>query len=770
MSFGSWTRWLERRSIRWKLIGTFGPLIAAVVLFQTLYFPARQAARSSQALAVKGRALSQLVAHDIGAAFEFGDLHGVQEVFRGAQSDPDLRFVLLFKADGSRYAALHPEKAPGNLGTTKVSDLREEYHEGLLVVSVPIGTAGGTSGILVTGFDTIRIAQTRREDQRTAVIIGILILGIGLWLTFVMSQYVGRTLSRFGELTSKVAEGDLTLTDGITVESSDELGLLSRNLNQMVLNLRAIVDNIHDASVEVASSAGGISANARLIMQGAQRQVQAAEDTSVSIDKMARAFEGVAQNAESLAVEVDRTSRSITEMGASIEEVAASSATLAGSVADASTTIEQMTVSTDQTARSLEKLAHTVSDTSATTEEMASSIEAVARNAEALGTASARAADTVAELATAIKEVAKIAGEADRISRQASEDARTGDEAVASTVHGMKTISDTMENTARVITSLGRRSHEIGKILEVIEEIADQTNLLALNAAIEAARAGEAGRGFAVVADEVRKLAERSVQATKEIGGLIQQVQQETIDAVAASRTGAAETTEGIQLAAKAGVALRRILESVSRSSQLMAEIASSTARQSTASADVLLTMSGMNAATEQVTTAVREQATGARQIREAMENINRITTQVAQATKEQTSGSQQVRLSVENMNAIATRVDGAMREQAQGSQQIIRAIESMNRMTRQVSQATANQQLGGRVVLTAMANISDIATVNLKTVEDLSRAAGHLAHQADGLAKLIAAFRVRRDGPERPPRRPVDVRADPLASTLSRV
>src|SRR4029077_5644320 len=125
---------------------------------------------------------------------------------------------------------------------------------------------------------------------------------------------------------------------------------------------------------------------------------------------------------------------------------------------------------------------------------------------------------------------------ADRISKRASDDARTGDEAVGRTISGMRTISETMENTTRVITSLGKRSQEIGKILEVIEEIADQTNLLALNAAIEAARAGDAGRGFAVVADEVRKLAERSVEAAKEIGEVVRQVQNDTGDAVDAAK------------------------------------------------------------------------------------------------------------------------------------------------------------------------------------------------------------------------------------------
>jgi methyl-accepting chemotaxis protein len=338
--------------------------------------------------------------------------------------------------------------------------------------------------------------------------------------------------------------------------------------------------------------------------------------------------------------------------------------------------------------------------------------------------------------------VARIAAEADRISQEASDDARTGEVSVTTTIQGMKTLSETMENTARAILSLAKRSQEIGKILEVIEAIADQTNLLALNAAIEAARAGEAGRGFAVVADEVRKLAERSVEATKEIGEVILQVQRETTDAVETAKVGASQTKEGIQLADQAGPALRRIIDSVTRSSQLMAEIASSTGRQSKSSGDVLKTVSEMNTATEQVTTAVKEQAAGSKQIRQAMEHINKIMEQVAYSTKKQASGGRQVGTAVENINRIASQVGIATKEQAEGSQQIIRAVENMNQMTQQVSQATAEQKLGGELVVQAMDNISEIARHNLSTVEEMSKATSNLAEQAANLAKLIAAFR----------------------------
>ncbi len=142
------------------------------------------------------------------------------------------------------------------------------------------------------------------------------------------------------------------------------------------------------------------------------------------------------------------------------------------------------------------------------------------------------------EMAATVAEVSENSNKAAAASQQAAEMAREGGKVVEETLSRMRTISASVSDTARKVQELGKRSDEIGRISGVIDDIADQTNLLALNAAIEAARAGEQGRGFAVVADEVRKLAERTGNATKEIAGMIRNIQAETKTAVAAMRAG----------------------------------------------------------------------------------------------------------------------------------------------------------------------------------------------------------------------------------------
>jgi methyl-accepting chemotaxis protein len=670
----------------------------------------------------------------------------------GAKGGSDVAGAVIRDAKGAVLAQTGKKlrELPGTL-PAEVEEREATTVEGEPVVlfRAPVTGAGEQTAAgaeTVKGAVEVAISQSAlgallRRRVVEAVLLGLALVALGSAAGWLLAGRWLQPLQSMAAASESVAKGDLTVN--IEAAGGDEIGTLGRSLNEMVANLRRVADNIQEASVQVASSAGQISANARLINQGASGQAQAAEETSTSMEEMAASIQTVAASAQGLASYVEETSSSITEMGASIEEVARSGGTLAQTVTEASATIEQMTVSIDQMARDLESLAGTVNETTATVEEMASFIASVAENAESLGDAAGRASATVSGMAGAVSDVAKIASEADRIAARASEDARTGGEAVARTVDGMKAISENMENTARVINGLGKRSQEIGRILEVIEEIADQTNLLALNAAIEAARAGEAGRGFAVVADEVRKLAERSVEAAKEIGEVVRQVQQETTDAVDVARAGAGEAKQGIALADKAGAALRNIIDSVSRSSELMGQIAEATGKQSQASTEVLDTVSRMNAATSQVTQAVREQAEGSKQIRAAMENIKKVMAQAAYSTREQAAGGRQVRLAVENINKIASQVGLATREQAEGSRQIINAVERMNDMTQQVSHATAEQKKGGELVVKAMENISEIARDNLATVQEMSKATANLAQQAENLARLVSVFKV---------------------------
>jgi methyl-accepting chemotaxis protein len=771
---------LRIRSIQTKLLLMMGG-VALLVGAGTTWYAARSGSQLLRAQVLRrGRYIVSNLAYNSGYGVLTEDKAYLGQLLDGAQSaGADRLEVGTIVSDVIRVAI---RDAKGNVLSQKGPALRDvatalphgveesdsltETGEAVILFRAPVTTAsssGGGGGMAaelglaapapqsqardeVRGSAEVAISKARLQaDQRgqlwRAALLALVLLAIGSAVGLVLTGKLIRPVHEIADVASAVAQGDLTRT--VDMASHDELGTLARGLSEMVLSLRKMVDNIQEASVQVASAAGQISANAKVVIQGAQGQAQAAEETSTSMEEMAASIQTVAGNAQSLASYVEETSSSITEMGASIEQVARSSGSLANTVAEASATVEEMTTSIDQMARSLDSLAATVTQTSATVEEMTAFIASVATNAESLSDAARRTSHTVSEMASGINQVAKIAQEADRISKKAFEDARSGDEAVGRTTQGIKTISETMENTARVITGLGKRSLEIGRILEVIEEIADQTNLLALNAAIEAARAGDAGRGFAVVADEVRKLAERSVEATKEIGEVIRQVQQETTDAVETARAGAAEAKEGIALADRAGLALRSITESVSRSSQLMDQIASATATQSQASAEVLQTVSNMNTVTGQVTSAVREQAEGSNQIRQAMENINRIMAQAAYSTKEQSAGGRQVRIAVENMNRIAAQVGIATKEQAEGSRQIVDAVENMNRMTQQVSYATAEQKRGGELVVKAMENISEIARDNLGTVQEMSRAAANLAQQAESLAKLVAVFRV---------------------------
>jgi methyl-accepting chemotaxis protein len=206
--------------------------------------------------------------------------------------------------------------------------------------------------------------------------------------------------------------------------------------------------------------------------------------------------------------------------------------------------------------------------------------------------------------------------------RQASVVAERGAVVVNETVTIMGRIAERVQNTARTVESLGSRSDQIGAIIGTIEDIADQTNLLALNAAIEAARAGEQGRGFAVVADEVRALAERTTKATREIGEMIKAIQSETKGAVTAMDEGVREVEKGTDEAAKSGRALQEILEQISNVSLQVSQIA-------TAAEEQTATASEISNNIHQITDVVQETAKGAQESASASRQLTAVAEQL---------------------------------------------------------------------------------------------------------------------------------------------
>jgi methyl-accepting chemotaxis protein len=229
------------------------------------------------------------------------------------------------------------------------------------------------------------------------------------------------------------------------------------------------------------------------------------------------------------------------------------------------------------------KVAHVTDKVASASVELSATAEQMSKGSEGLTSRTAQTATAVEEMNATVAEVAQNSGKAAGMAQETVQTAKSGREVVTETIDGMQQISDAVTQSASIIAALGKSSDQIGEIVRVIEDIADQTNLLALNAAIEAARAGEQGRGFAVVADEVRKLAERTTKATKEIGDMIRQIQHDTKGAVTSMEDGTQKVSSGVNLVNKTGETLGKIAEMVTQTSDMIRQIAVAAEEQSVA-------------------------------------------------------------------------------------------------------------------------------------------------------------------------------------------
>jgi methyl-accepting chemotaxis protein len=273
------------------------------------------------------------------------------------------------------------------------------------------------------------------------------------------------------------------------------------------------------------------------------------------------------------------------------------------------------------------------------------------------------------------------------------ESSESGLEKVRQTIDGMQSIRDATDEAERVIRGLGARTQEIGAILDVIDDVGDETTLLALNAAIIAAQAGDHGRAFSVVADEIKELAERVLSSTKEIGQLIRAVQQEADNAVGAIEAGSQRVAEGVDLAAEAGVSLEGITRAAAESGQHIQRIVEAVREQTGAAAHVAQLMDSVSSGVDQIRAAGTDQDRANEVVYRSAVTIGEIAQQVRRTTEEQSRGFARIRESVEHVRESVEQIDGSLREQATAYQQVTGFLEIVDENTHSNEQAVQRSE-----------------------------------------------------------------------------
>jgi methyl-accepting chemotaxis protein len=394
----------------------------------------------------------------------------------------------------------------------------------------------------------------------------------------------------------------------------------------------------------------------------------------------------VSDSISSLLEAVELSSSATLELGATIEEIVSQVDRLFSTIESVSSSITEMSASSQQVTDNLDNL-------SSSTEVTASSIT---------------------EMDASIKEVEGTAQRTNELSEQASLDAEKGQTAVAETIAGIQAIRTNVEEASRAIEELGKQSGEIGTILTVIDDVADQTRLLSLNASIIAAQAGEHGKGFAVVADEIRELSERTALSTQEIAAIIRRLQTGTVEAVKAMQIGSERVYEEAERSKVAEEALEKLTDSALRTAEQVKSIVRAT----------------------------QEQSRGSRQITEAVNQVANMLQQISSAVKQQSDGIHQLAQATESMKDISSQVKLSTGEQAKGSHQISASMENIRNMLQQIDQASKDQSARSRQVVEAVSAVRKIAEDNAARTIELDNVVENLAEQAEVLDNEVGSFK----------------------------
>ncbi|NPV69417.1 MAG: methyl-accepting chemotaxis protein [Firmicutes bacterium] len=449
-----------------------------------------------------------------------------------------------------------------------------------------------------------------------------------------LSKAMGEWVSFTSDLSDKIEAGAKLTTDNV-----QRITLIVTVLAAILgVGLGLVLGRL------ISRPLGALTTAATAVAAGDLTISAPAVKTRDEIEKLTVAFGGMLDSLKHL---VKKTSESAEQVAASSEELSATAEEAAKAIQQVSTSIQDVTK--DSTSQ-----AEGARETSKVLGQLGNAIDQVAAGAQTQSKSLSEATRSVEGMVKAVDRIGSAAQQVALAAETARSSAQSGRQAIEKTVSGMETINKTSDDIRANINELSEHSQRIVEIVQVISDIADQTNLLALNAAIEAARAGEHGRGFAVVADEVRKLAERSSKSTKEIANLIADIQKGTEASVKSVGVGAEAVKEGFNVASEAREVLGQIVSAVENAGVEFERIREAITDIQAASKQAMTAVDSSASVVEEATAATEQMAASSSQVLGSADSIAKAAERNASAIEEVSSAAEEVNASIEEMASSA--------------------------------------------------------------------------------------------------------------------